>query len=366
MHPPMESAASLLIKPSGTSLRLCGKREAEAWARKTLTGRDSGSIQPSTTKRLIGGLLDDLLLNYKIKGQSLSWCTIVVEKHLRPYFGTMKVDRLTTTDIEKFIAQRQKEGAKNGTINHGLSLLRRAYNLGRRCTPPKVSHVPFFELLDTSQNVRKGFFEHDQYLSLRAALPEEIRPLLTFAYYTGVRKGEALSLQWHQVDLGERMVRLNPGETKNKEGRILPLAPELWEVLKMQKQIWDERWPECPWVFFRYGQPIRSFRGAWNKACQDAGLWDGDPENERPTRIFHDLRRSGVRNLIRAGVPERVAMMISGHKTRSILDRYNIVSESDIKDAARLLGNYLDSKPEPSSKTEVSTKSRHATNPGVM
>jgi hypothetical protein len=80
------------------------------------------------------------------------------------------------------------------------------------------------------------------------------------------------------------------------------------------------------------------FRGVWRVACEAAGLVDTKGE---PTRLFHDLRQTGVRNLVRAGVPERVAMAISGHKTRSVFDRYNIVSERDLHDAARKLNNYV-------------------------
>jgi integrase len=82
------------------------------------------------------------------------------------------------------------------------------------------------------------------------------------------------------------------------------------------------------WVFHRNGKPIRTFKGAWKTACVNTGL---------PGRIPHDFRRTAVRNLVRAGVPERVAMMMTGHKTRSVFERYNIVSEADLQDAARKL-----------------------------
>ena len=234
-----------------------------------------------------------------------------------------------------------KKARKNGTINRELSLFRRAFTLGAEHDPPKVSTVPRIPLLEEN-NVRKGFFEHEDYSALLKTLPDELRAVLTFTYYTGCRKGEILGLQWSQVDLLQHVVRLEAGTTKNDEARLIPLAPELYEVLKMQKTIRDERYPNCLWVFFRDGEPILDFRGAWEEACNAARLWNA--ETKKPTKLFHDLRRTGVRNLVRAGVPEAVAMRISGHKTRSVFESYNIVTEADLKDAAQRLGQYISGK----------------------
>ena len=201
--------------------------------------------------------------------------------------------------------------------------------------------MPPFPKRLRENNVRKGFFEREEFVAVRTALPDEIKPVVTFAYWTGCRKGEILDLQWPQVDLGDRVIRLEPGETKNDEPRIIPLADELYHMLCMQKAIRDQKWPACPWVFFRRGDRIKDFRKAWETACKTAGLVDDSGD---PAKLFHDLRRTGVRNLVRAGVPERVAMAISGHKTRSVFDRYNIVSERDLHEAARRLNDYIQSR----------------------
>ena len=185
-------------------------------------------------------------------------------------------------------------------------MLRRSLNLARRSG--KLGVVPLLPSKLTENNVRKGFFERDDFLRHREALPLELKPVTTFAFWTGCRKSEILLLRWSQVDFDEAVVRLEPGETKNDEARIIPLAGELLEMLRMQKHIRDARWPACPWVFFRGGRQIKSIRGAWERACVEVGLVD---ENGDAMRLFHDLRRTGVRNLVRAGVPERVAMAIS-------------------------------------------------------
>lgn len=175
--------------------------------------------------------------------------------------------------------------------------------------------------------MRKGFLEHSQFLALRQELPDEINPLLTFGYYTGCRRAEILSLRWSQVDFVRGLVRLEPGTTKNDEPRTLPLVPGLFKVLSMQKAIRTQN--AQPAVGF--SSAMVSLSVAFRGACKTAGLVD---EDGQPAPIFHDLRRTGVRNLVRAGIPERVAMAISGHKTRSVFDRYNITSEAGPQEAA--------------------------------
>ena len=314
--------------------------EAEKLLKRRIREIHEGSFAgPKSERILINELLDDLLLDYRVNGKAFKdFADPIVRCHLRPRFGSMRATTLTTPHVQAYMIERRAEGAANATINRECALLRRAFNLARRETPPKVQFVPYIPRLK-EDNVRKGFLEHPEYVALRQALPSEIKPILTFAYYTGCRRGEILSLSWSQVDLARRIVRLEPGTTKNDQPRNLPLVPELYEILAMQKDIRDAKYPNCSSVFFRGGRPIHDFRGAWEVACKAAGLADA---NGKPTRIFHDLRRTGVRNLVRAGVPERVAMLISGHKTRSVFERYNVVSERDLQEAAHRLEKYIE------------------------
>jgi len=209
-------------------------------------------------------------------------------------------------------------------------------NMGARQTPPKVDRVPYIPMLKEN-NIRKGFFEHGDYLTLKDALPSYLKGFVTFAYKTGWRVSEISNLTWGQVDRDQGIVRLETGETKNDEGRTVYLDEELKEVFANQ---WESRRKSgklIPYVFPNYDSKdkIKDFRKAWDRACQDA---------EIGKRLFHDFRRTAVRNMVRAGIPERVAMMISGHKTRSVFDRYNIVNDADLKEAAQRQAVYLNSQ----------------------
>jgi integrase len=297
-------------------------------------------IGPDAERVTIRELAKDYLNDYLINGRkSLDKAERMVRRRddedkevdseLMAYFGDCKAHSVGTDRVKAYIARRL-EAAANATINRELAALKRMFNLGIQAQ--KIHRKPYIPMLKEN-NVRTGFFEHGEFVAFRGALPDYLQPVATFAYYTGWRKRNILDLKWNQVDLNARTVRLNPGTTKNDQGQIVILDGELLETMQQQ---WERRKVVtipgqsptllCPFVFHKDGKPIKDYRDAWNEARKATGL---------ATKILHDFRRTAVRNMVRAGVHERVAMMISGHKTRSVFDRYNIVNEDDLREAAR-------------------------------
>jgi integrase len=176
-------------------------------------------------------------------------------------------------------------------------------------------------------NARQGFFEREDFERLGAFLPEDLKDYVRFGYLTGWRKGEIAQLAWEHVEA--HAIRLPPHISKNKDGRVLTLVGQLAEILERRRAL---RRDDIPWVFFRdTGQPVKRFARSWKTASHKAELPVPVEKNKRKT--FHALRRTSARDLSCAGVPDRIAMQLMGHKTRSIDDRYNIVNEDDISTA---------------------------------
>ena len=251
--------------------------------------------------------------------------------HLRAFFGLDRAVGLTTDRIRAYQAHRLEQKAKPGTVNRETAALARMFRLAEEAG--RLSSRPVFPERLVESPPRQGFFEHADYVAIREHLPGDYQDVLDFGYYSGWRKREILGLEWREVDLAGGTIRLSPERAKTRRGRALPLSPPLRELLARRLAL---RRLDTPLVFHRAGNPIKGFRKAWATAAKKAGL---------PGKLFHDLRRTAIRNMIRAGVPERVAMEISGHKTRSVFDRYNIVSEEDLRQAAKRLADYVAGQP---------------------
>ena len=190
------------------------------------------TVRQQSQKTTLAHLLAMLEADYQVNGRRLRALAGPL-KHLRAYFGPdcLALD-ITSDRLTAFAAERRAEGAKNATINRVFAALRRAFYLA--AIAGRVNTTPHFPMLK-EDNRRKGFFEHDQYLALFKHLPEDLKPVIQVAYVTGWRvPSEILTRQKHHVDLQAGWLRLDPGETKNKEGRMFPLTPELRQVLQNQ------------------------------------------------------------------------------------------------------------------------------------
>ncbi|HET6178583.1 MAG TPA: site-specific integrase [Candidatus Sulfotelmatobacter sp.] len=308
--------------------------KALAFLRKALGDRDRG-LAPITDARKItyADLRSGLLASYVERGnRSLATRadgeeTIAGLPQLDSFFKfepknpSPSVMQITVDTGRAFVKARQSEDPPAGAavINRSLACLRRMLRIAHE--DGKIQNVPVIRLLKEPP-AREGFLEMKEFEELVGLLPAHLQPLITFLYYDGVRLGVALQIEWPEVDLHRRIVRLH--ETKNDEPRVVPLPSVLVNTLR-------EVTPKVGPVF-----DSTNLRKEWTKACAARGLGriikvEGkkyDPRYEG--LIVHDLRRSAVRNLVNAGVPETVAMKISGHKTRSVFDRYAIASETDL------------------------------------
>lgn len=181
-------------------------------------------------------LAEDFLADYRVnQKRSLNRAERSIG-HLKKVFGGMRATDITTPRINDYIEKRLSAGAAHATVNRELAALKRMFNLGAQQTPPKVNRVPYIPML-AEDNTRKGFFEHGAFLALRAALPDYLKGFVTFAYKTGWRVSEIASLTWERVDLQGGIVRIEAGETKNREARTVYLDEELKEILSRQWEL---------------------------------------------------------------------------------------------------------------------------------
>jgi integrase len=295
---------------------------------KLLAKKHRGELTGGAPEKvLIGELLDDVLKSDVKESTRYIWKKIV-EKNLRPFFGHVRAARLTTDLMDDYRKKRTDEKRSHATVNRELSIVRTAFRNARKRTPSKVNLVPYFPMVKET-TVRQGFLADDVYNMLRDALPSELKLMFVIGYISGARKGELTVVQWSQVDWEAAKIDLKKNETKNGDARSIPILEG--DMYNLLSAAWDERnekWPDSPWVISRQGERILDFRVAWRNACIATGV---------PNFNFHDLRRTAVRNMRRAGVPQIVRMKIGGHKTDSMERRYNIVDTEDLSIAKKFM-----------------------------
>ncbi len=277
-------------------------------------------------------IADDLRRHYETTGERGLHEADDRLKPLARFFNGRRVVSIDGTLASVYIQKRKADGVSNRTINLELAMLIKMLKFAQE--HDKLVRLPVIHKLKEAAP-RKGFFEDHQFDAVRKRLPVDLQVAVSIAHAFGWRmQSEILTLTRSQVDLEANTLRLEPGTTKNEDGRTAYLTPELRTMLAEQitrvKKLAKARGQVIPHLFphlsgKREGQRIHDFHTRWVALCKKVGL---------PGMLVHDFRRTAVRNMVNRGVPERVAMTITGHRTRSIFDRYHIVSMQDLEAAA--------------------------------
>lgn len=278
-------------------------------------------VGPQQERIRIDELCDALAENYRSRGKDSKQFIsnlLVVRRH----FGQERAVSLTADAVARWVNELRSEGYAAATCNRYSQLLSQAFNLAIRNRV--LASRPNIERLSETGNARQGFVSRTELDRIVDNLPQYLRDLVLFAFLSSWRRGEILSLGWSDVD-GDT-IRLRAEHSKSRKARSLALEGELADLIaRRQSQ------KQGPLVFHHGGHAITDLRKAWVTACRMAGV---------PGRLFHDLRRSGVRDMIRAGVAPHVAMTISGHETDSMLKRYAIISDADQRAALRRTADF--------------------------
>jgi integrase len=302
----------------------------------------------------VGDLVDALFVKRQgeLKIKSSEWEDRRWNLHLKPFFQYMPARSVDSNVFSKYISKRLKEGASAASVNREIAVVRKAY---REC---EGMPLPKFPKRLKESAPRAGFLEDAQYADLMTEVAKVgtwLHAMTLLGADTGMRKGELLGLRVRMVDAHGHLLRLDT--TKNEEPRTVPLSGE---VLPLLEELIRGKGREDHVFTWPDGSHVKDFRATWEKVCCAAGLGSMVcPECEAPVAedracadckkqwgakklryaglIFHDLRRSAVRNMTRSGVTDTVAMKISGHKTADVFRRYNITSEQDLHNAMKLV-----------------------------
>lgn len=318
---------------------LAGKR-LQALRRRV----DAGLAATPTERRVtVDDLLDDLQAELDGSGAASARKAWSHMKPLREELGALRAAALETASVRKLQAAWTAEGRAPATINRRLELLRQAYRLAARSTPAKVRAVPYIPLLKVD-NARRGFLPRAELAAVLAAIRRrdvDLADYLEWFAWTSQRPGEIRRLEWPSFDRETWTIYVPPAIAKTREGRTLAVSGPLVKIIERRLR---RRVPGCDLIFHRVskkrrGQPVGRFATLWRYACREAGLTAGRFKKGGLTP--YDLRRTGLRNIVRATGSEKIAMSYSGHKTRATFDRYNIVDDADQRAGMALVSDYV-------------------------
>ncbi len=279
-------------------------------------------------KPTVGDLMARLQEDYEVQGRK---SLTTARYHWQPIlkaFGGIVASELNPDMIRQYTMARKREGKANGTINRELAGLHRAFELGRHSgvvqSPPPISML-------RETGIRQGTYTREEVERIVKVLPPHLGPVVWFAYHTGRRRGEILQITWSDVNLEDGWITIRAATTKTGSPDRIPIAGELRALLMICQQRALDAGANCSFVFQYRQKPLKTFSRTWKLALTKCGLKD---------KLFHDLRRTAATDLVESGVSEQASMAITGHKTRSIFQRYNIVKSNTIREGMQRLEEY--------------------------
>lgn len=265
--------------------------------------------------------------------------------------GATRATTVTGATLLHWADRWLADGLSPGRTNRRMAFLLRGYHLAMQSDPPLLQSAPRWDKL-VEPPPRAGFLEFDTFTAIRGRLPVRCHVAVTILFWTGMRSSEATGLLRSQATFNHarQLVRLDLGgtQTKNREGRAVVFGGDLYFTLAHNESVLYNTAPDCPWICHHQGKRLGTFDTAWKSACVALGLGRGTwmkgrgywKDYDGPK--IHDLRRTGVRNLDRAGVGRDTARKITGHKTDSVFTRYNIVSDEDLFEAGQKVAHYIE------------------------
>jgi len=307
-------------------------------------------VGPKEDRLTMDDLEAKILADYREHNRRSAATVTHCLKRVKELFAFDRLVDITTPRVAQYQKMRLSEGAERSTINREMAYLRRGFKL--LVEAKEISEAPVIKLLE-DENVREGFINKADFDNLVENLDPQAQDIVIFLYNSGWRSKEAMTLEWRDVDVESKMIRLRRENSKNKRSRMLPVLGELWNVIERRVK---ERRLDCPYVFHRNGKQIKSFRKAWESACVSSGLGSIEKKNGFPKYVgllIHDMRRSAVRNFRKSGLSETEGMELTGHKTNSIYRRYDIIDEDDLKESMGKVQEYLKSQPKGSKVASI-------------
>jgi integrase len=275
--------------------------------------------------------------------------------------GDTIVGQIKSGALENYQAKRKREGYSDAYVDRQIEAARAMINKAFDNDMVTGETVKVFrrvkKMLKRNSNARDRILAPEEFKGLMDKLPRHTKAILATGFYTGMRRGEVLSLTWDKVDMEKRMIRLEAEDTKDKEPRVIPILPELYEVLKATPRAIHVKCPKCgkmqpvqnkkcdcgeeihPHVFLYRGKPVEAIKTGLIKACKDAGITYG--RFVKDGFVFHDLRHSFNTYMRKAGVAQSVIMKITGHSTDEMFRRYNSIDAADAHQAIDQYGAFL-------------------------